>query len=194
MSKPTTRTKNTCRQCGSSWTPRGTSVSNMCPECGSQEVVVTAQLVRPKRRGWRTAFLAVAAVIVLGGGVAAAVVYLTRDPEPSPATDSETKDRPQAEEGPFKPGDEVRIKARTRTVVLADEDMAEQVAQFRAANNQAGILQLMRLHKTKLVEIPNGTRAAVLGTTPHGVRVRIAEGGWRDREGILPADMLEPVE
>ena len=195
MSKPTHRTKNTCRQCGSSWTPRGTAVSNMCPECGSQDVVATAQLVRPKRRGgWKTPLLILGAVLVLGGGVAALVLTLGGERESTRATEATPKDQqPPVAEGPFKPGDAVRVKSRTRNIVLADEDVADELAQLRAANNQAGIVQLMRLHKDKVAEIPNGTKATVLGMSPHGVRVEVAEGGWKGRQGVLPADVLEPA-
>ncbi len=191
MSKPARRTKNTCRQCGSSWTPRNVTVSNMCPECGSREVVVTAELVRPKRRAWPVVALVAGAVLVVGGGIAAAVLILDREPATRPTAAADQQPQPAAAEGPFKPGDAVRVKPKLHNALLADPDVADEVAKLRAANNGPSIRQLLK--RNKVAEVPGGTTATVLGVTPSGVRVRIADGGWRDREGVLPADALEPA-
>src|SRR5919197_6221550 len=106
MSKPVHRTKNTCRQCGSSWTPRSTAVSNMCPECGSQEIIAPAQLVRPRRRKWPVVALIAAVILVAGGGVAAFLLLSDREPQATRPTTAPTGQAPQAApESPFKPGD-----------------------------------------------------------------------------------------
>lgn len=192
MSKPTLRVKNTCRECGSTWSPRGTSVSNMCPECGSQDVEVTTRPAPRKKRGWPAWLLVLGAVLIGGGGLAALVVFLNRDPEPAEVADGVPKEQPPAvAESPFKPGDEVRVKLRARNVLLADEDAADELAKYQSANNVVGVRQMLK--QNKVAPIPEGTRATVLGASPAGVRVKITEGGWRDREGVLPADVLEPA-
>jgi predicted RNA-binding Zn-ribbon protein involved in translation (DUF1610 family) len=192
MSKPTLRTKNTCRQCGSSWSPRGTTVSNMCPECGSQDIEVTTRPAPRKKRGRPVWLLVIGAVLVGGGGLAALFVFLNNDPEPARVSDGGPKEQaPAAAESPFKPGDAVRVKSRARNVLLADDDVADELAKYQAANNVSGAKALEA--RNKVARIPEGTTATVLGVTPAGVRVKITDGGWRDREGILPADVLEPA-
>lgn len=193
MSKPTLRVKNTCRQCGSTWSPRGTTASNMCPECGSQEIEVTTRPAPRKKTGRPVWLLVLGAALVVGGGLAA-VFYFTRDPEPAKVSDGGPKGKeqpPAAAESPFKSGDAVRVKLRERNVLLADEDVAEELAKYRTTRNVRGANALEA--RNKVARIPEGTTATVLGVTPAGVRVKIADGGWRDREGILPADVLEPV-
>ena len=193
MSKPTLRVKNTCRQCGSSWSPRGTTASNMCPECGSQEIEVTTRPAPRKKKGWPVWLLVLGAVLIGGGGLAT-VFYFTREPEPAPVPDGGPKGKeqpPVVAESPFKPGDAVRVKLRERNVLLADADAADELAKYQAANNVRGIRVLR--DRNKVAHIPEGTTATVLGVSPAGVRVKITDGGWRDREGILPADVLEPA-
>src|SRR5581483_9558868 len=129
MSKPARRTKNTCRQCGSSWTPRNVTVSNMCPECGSRE----------------------------------AVVILDREPATRPTAAADQQPQPAAAEGPFKPGDAVRVKPKLHNALLADPDVADEVAKLRAANNGPSIRQLLK--RNKVAEVPGGTTATVLGVT-----------------------------
>lgn len=187
MSKPTLRTKNTCRQCGSTWSPRGTTASNMCPECGSQDIEVKTRPAPRAKRGWPTWLLVLGAVLVGGAGLGA-LFYFNRDPEPAQVSDGTPKE-PAAAESPFKVGDAVRVKPRARNVLLADDDVADELAKHRAANNVRGVLALEARHK--VARIPEGTAATILGVSPAGVRVKITEGGWRDREGILPADVLE---
>ncbi|HVK13272.1 MAG TPA: hypothetical protein VM597_31250 [Gemmataceae bacterium] len=191
MSKPTLRVKNTCRQCGSSWSPRGTTTSNMCPECGSQDIEVKTRPTPQKKKGKPVWLLAVGAVLILGGGLAA-LLYFNREPEPARAADNGPKEQaPAAAESPFKPGDPVRVKARARNVLLADVDVADELEKIRAAGNQASIIQLLK--QNRVARIQEGTKATVLGVSPAGVRVKITDGNWTDREGILPADVLEPA-
>jgi hypothetical protein len=190
MSKPTLRAKNTCRQCGSTWSPRGTTTSNMCPECGSQDIEVKTRPAPRPKRSWPIWPLILGAVL-LGGAGLAALFYFTRDPEPARVTDASSKEPPAAAESPFKPGDAVRVKSSARNVLMADADAADELEKFRAANNQAGIVQLQK--RNKVARIPEGTTATVLGASPDGVRVKITDGGWTGREGILPADVLEPA-
>lgn len=192
MSKPTLRAKNTCRQCGSTWSPRGTTASNMCPECGSQDIEVKTRPAPRKKRTWPAWLLALGAVLVGGGGLAALFVFLNRDPEPAKVSDGAPKEQPPAAvESPFKPGDAVRVKARARNVLLADDDATDELAKFQAADDAGGVRRLLKLNK--VAQIPEGTTATVLGVSPAGVRVKITEGGWRDREGVLSADVLEPA-
>jgi hypothetical protein len=192
MSKPTLRAKNTCRQCGSTWSPRGTTTSNMCPECGSQDIEVkTRPAPRPKRS--RPLWPLILGAVLVGGAGLGALFYFTRDPEPTRVTDATSKEQPPAAvESPFKPGDAVRVKARARNVLLADEDTADELAKYQAANNSAGVRWLLK--QNKVAQIPEGTAATVLGVSPAGVRVKITDGGWTGREGILPADVLEPAQ
>jgi predicted RNA-binding Zn-ribbon protein involved in translation (DUF1610 family) len=190
MSKPTLRVKNTCRQCGSTWSPRGTTASNMCPACGSQDIEVKTRPAPRKTKGWPVWPLVLGAVL-LGGGGLAALVYFNRDPEPARVSDGGPGEQPPAAESPFKSGDEVQVKTRARNVLLADEDVADELATYQAANNAVGVRQLLKLNK--VAQIMEGTKATVLGVSPTGVRVRITDGGWTDREGILPADVLEPA-
>jgi hypothetical protein len=193
MSKPTFRAKNTCRQCGSSWSPRGTTASNMCPECGSQDIEVTTRPASRKKQGRPTWLLILGALLIGGGGLAGLIVFLNRDPEPARVSDGAPKEQlPAAAESPFKPGDAVRVKARARNVLLADADAADELAKYQSADNAAGVRHLLKLNR--VAQIPEGTTATVLGISPAGVRVRITDGGWRDREGILPADVLEPAD
>ncbi len=192
MSKPNLRVKNTCRQCGSTWSPRGTTVSNMCPECGSQDIDVKTRPAPRKKRGWPV-WLLLLGLLVVGGGATALVIFLNRDTEPTKAAGGgpNGKEQPPVVESPFKPGDVVRVKMRARNVLLADADAADELAKLQAANDVFGLRQLLK--RNKLAPIPEGTKATVLGVVPAGVRVKIAEGGWTDREGILPADVLEPA-
>ena len=118
MSKPTLRVKNTCRQCGSTWSPRGTTASNMCPACGSQDIEVKTRPAPRKTKGWPVWLLVLGAVL-LGGGGLAALIYFNRDPEPAPVSGGGPTEQPPAAESPFQPGDEVRVKMRARNVFLS---------------------------------------------------------------------------
>ncbi|HET6572149.1 MAG TPA: hypothetical protein VFG68_00985 [Fimbriiglobus sp.] len=189
MSQPTLRVKNTCRQCGSTWSPRGSTASNMCPECGSQDIEVTTRPAPRKKQGWPVWLLVLGALLVGGGGLAALVYY---NRESARVSDGDPKGQPPAAAvSPFKPGDEVRVKSRARNVRLADEDVADELTKYVAANNVRGVSALEA--RNKVARIPEGTTATVLGASPAGVRVKITDGGWTGREGILPADVLESV-
>jgi hypothetical protein len=163
----------------------------MCPECGSQEIIATAQLVRPKRRRWPVVVLVAGAVLLVGGGIAAAVLMLDRETQATRPTTAPTQPGGPGAESPFKPGDAVRVKSRLHNALLADPDVIDELAKLQAANNTPAVRQLIK--RNKVAEVPGGTTATVLAVTPTGVRVKITDGGWRDREGVLSADVLEPA-